>query len=311
MMKVIITGGTGLIGRPLVKQLAGDGHQVVVLSRSPQKSRPEYPANVSFVGWDAKTVGAWAQEVDGANVVINLAGESIGGDNFLPDRWTAEKKKRIRQSRQDAGQVLVKAIEMAQQKPELLLQPSGVGYYGPQEDEWLTEESPPAQDFLASVCVDWESAVAGVQELGVRLVIMRIGLVQTMKGGPLTRMVVPFKFFVGGPYGNGRQWYSWVHLHDVVQAILFFIENKDISGPVNVVSPHPMTNKAFAKTLGRVMNRPSLIPVPAFAMRILTGEAALLVLGGQRVSAAHLQQQGFQFSFPDLEPALRDLLDRA
>ncbi len=310
-MKVIVTGGTGLIGRPLVHELASDGHQVVILTRNPGKSRPDFPATVQFVGWDAQTEGEWVKEIDGADVVINLAGESIGGDNFLPDRWTEAKKNTIRQSRLDAGQAMVKAIEIAKQKPEVLLQPSAIGFYGPRDDEWITEETPPAQDFLASVCVDWESAVDGLQELGVRLVIMRIGLVQTTKGGPLARMVVPFKFFVGGPYGNGRQWYSWIHLDDAVQAILFFIENKDISGPVNVVSPNPMMNKAFAKTLGRVMSRPSLIPVPAFAMHVLAGEAAMLVLEGQRVSSARLQQQGFQFSYPKLDMALDHLINSA
>jgi uncharacterized protein (TIGR01777 family) len=309
MKKIVITGGTGLIGRALIKELLADGHEITILSRSPGKYKAQFPASVHFLAWDAENVAGWAGAVDGADVVINLAAESIGGDNFLPDRWTDAKKERILQSRLHTSAAIVKAIEMAQNKPDLLLQASAIGYYGPREDEWVTEETPAGQDFLASVASAWEHATDGVKELGVRQILLRTGLIQTTKGGPLQRMILPFKFFVGGKYGSGQQWYSWIHLDDLIQAIIFLINNENASGPVNLVAPHPVRNKEFAKTLGNVMNRPSLIPVPAFAMRILAGEAAMLVLEGQRVSSVYLQELGFQFRFPQLKAALQDLIN--
>jgi len=309
MKKIIITGGTGLIGRPLVQKLAAEGHQITILTRSPQKNRSGFPAGVSFVGWDARTLGPWAEEVDGADIIINLASENIGGDNFLPDRWTDEKRAKIRQSRIESSQAIVQAVASAERKPEVLLQSSAIGYYGPHGDEWVDEHSAPGQDFLASVALEWENASREVEHMGVSRVIMRIGLVLTTAGGPLARIMVPFKLFAGGPYGRGRQWYSWIHLADVVRAIVFLIDHPQISGPVNLVSPHPVTNKAFAKALGRAMDRPALIPVPSFAMKILTGEASMLVLDGQRVSSEYIQDAGFEFRFPDIDEALRDLIN--
>jgi uncharacterized protein (TIGR01777 family) len=212
------------------------------------------------------------------------------------------------QSRLDTSGAIVEAIKTAREKPELLLQASAIGYYGPHGDEWVTEETPAGQDYLASVASAWEHATDAVDEWGVRRILLRTGLVQTTAGGPLKRIMVPFKFFVGGKYGNGQQWYSWIHLDDLVQAIIFLMNNEDASGPVNLVTPHPVRNKEFANILGHAMNRPSLIPVPSFAMRILTGEASMLVLEGQRVSADYLQDLGFQFRYPKLDAALTDLI---
>jgi uncharacterized protein (TIGR01777 family) len=309
MKKIVISGGTGSIGRPLVRQLLTDGHEVVVLSRSPHKYQDQFSGAVRYVAWDAQSQGEWTSEVDGADVVINLAAENIGGDNFLPDRWTEKKKKKIIESRQNTSRAVVEAIRRADDKPGLLLQASATGYYGPRGDDVVTEESPPGNDFLASVAVEWEAASAEVEEYGVRRVLMRNHLVLSTKEGALARMIVPFKFFVGGPYGNGKQWFSWIHPEDLVRAICFVIDNEDVAGPVNFVSPNPVTSKQFAKVLGRVMNRPSWIPVPAFAMKILAGEASMLVLKGQRVSSAYLQDSGFQFNYPELEPTLRDLIE--
>jgi uncharacterized protein (TIGR01777 family) len=200
---------------------------------------------------------------------------------------------------------------MAENKPEVLLQASAIGYYGPHGDEWVTEESPSGRDFLASVAAKWEGASAGVEELGVRRVIMRTGLVLSTKGGPLARMMVPFKFLGGGTYGSGNQWYSWIHIDDLIQAIIFLMDNENVSGPINLVSPNPVTNKEFAKALGQTMKRPSLIPLPSFAMQLIAGEASMLVLDGQRVSSAYLQEQDFDFQFADLRPALQDLISGA
>lgn len=308
MKKIVITGGTGLIGTPLIARLGADGHQITVLSRNPQKYKESFPTNVIFAVWDAQSVGDWGQVIDGADVVINLASENIAGDNFLPDRWSEKKRHKILQSRLDSSQAIVKAIESAENKPDLLLQASAIGYYGPHGDEWINEQSDSGQDFPAQVAVDWEKASDRVEELGVRRILMRIGLVLSTEGGPLTRIQEPFKFFVGGPYGNGRQWYSWIHIDDLVQAIRFLIAEEGISGPVNLVSPEPVMNKQFAKALGRAMNRPSFIPVPSFAMRLLAGDAATLVLGGQRVSSKYIQDQGFQFRFANIDRALQDLI---
>ena len=182
---------------------------------------------------------------------------------------------------------------MAEDKPGVLLQASAIGYYGPHGDEWITEETPAGNDFLASVVVDWEQASLETEEMGVRRVVLRTGLVLTTEGGPLSRMMVPFKFFGGGTYGSGQQWYSWIHIDDLVHAISFLLDNNKVSGPVNLVSPNPATNKEFAKSLGRTMSRPSLLPLPLFAMQIMAGDASMLVLDGQRVSSAYLQEQDF------------------
>ncbi len=307
MKKIVITGGTGLIGRPLTQKLAAAGHQIIILTRR-GRFEGDYAANVQFVPWDAQNIGDWAAEVDGADAIINLAAESIAGERFLPQRWTTAKKNKILQTRLNTSDVIVKAVEMAAEKPEVLLQASAIGFYGPHGDEWVTEDTPPGQDFLAQVADDWERASIKVEEMGVRRVVLRTGLVLTTEGGPLTRMMLPFKFFAGGTYGSGRQWYSWIHIEDLIDAMVFLIESQKISGPVNLVSPHPVTNKTFAKTLGRTMGRPSLIPLPSFAMRILAGEASMLVLDGQRVSSSYLQEQSFQFTFPKLELALQDLI---
>lgn len=308
MKKIVITGGTGLIGQALINQLLADGHQVTILSRNPDKYRNEFPAAVKLSAWDTQDVASWAGVVDGADAVINLAGESIGGENFLPDRWSDAKKKRILQSRLAISAAVVEAIKLAKEKPQLLLQASAIGYYGVHGDEWVTEETAAGSDFLASVVTAWEDAVAEVEELGVRRIMMRIGLALTPNSGTLYRIMLPFKFFVGGKYGGGQQWYSWIHIDDLVQGIIFLLNNETVSGAVNLVSPNPVQNKMFAKILGQVMNRPSLIPVPSFAMKLLLGEVAMLVLEGQRVSASYLQELGFQFQYPQLDRALRDLV---
>jgi hypothetical protein len=306
-MRVLITGGTGLIGRALAANLVADGHEVIVLSRNPQRATG-LPAGVRAEGWDARTAEGWGSLADGADAIVNLAGENLAGAGFFPARWTAERKRLIRESRLNAGQAVVQAVEAATQKPHVVIQASAVGYYGPRGDEVITEESPPGDDFLARLCVDWEASTAAVEEMGVRRAVIRTGIVLSREGGTLPRLLLPYRLFVGGPFGSGRQYYSWIHIADEVAAIRFLMENEAASGPFNLTAPNPLPNAEFGKVLGRVLRRPSAVPVPGFAMRLLLGEVATVVLDGQRVLPRRLQELGFTFRFPELEAALRDLL---
>ena len=307
-MKVLITGGSGLIGRELTQNLTNDDHKVVILSRSPERVTG-LPQGARAIKWNAKTAEGWGAEVDGADVIVNLAGASLAGDNFLPTRWTAERRQLLHNSRiTDVGKAVTEAVEQATNKPGVVIQSSAIGYYGPRTDEIVTEESSPADDFLASLCVDWEAATAAVEDFGVRRVIIRSGIVLTTKSGALPRMLLPFKLFAGGPFGNGQQWYSWIHMYDEIAAIRFLIEHQNASGIFNLTGPNPMKNNDFAKVLGKVMKRPSFMPIPGFAMRMMFGEVATVVLDGQHVVPKRLQEMGFLFKFPELEDALRDLL---
>jgi len=309
-MRIVVTGGTGTIGRQLVTSLSGDGHELIVLSRNPEKQESSLPGNVALDRWDCKTLGDWAEHIDGADGVINFAGEGIAGDNFLPDRWSAEKKRRIRESRINAGSVVVEAIRAAAVKPRVLLQSSAIGYYGPRGDEIVTEVSAAGDDFLAQTCIAWEDGTTEVESLGVRRVVARTGLVLTEEGGSLERLKLPYKLYGGMYFGNGQQWWSWIHIDDEVNALKFLLENEAASGPFNLTAPNPVTNRQFGKALGKAMQRPSYVPVPGFAMRLLVGEVATVVLDGQRVVPEKLQQLGFSFEFPDVEPALLDIVNR-
>jgi uncharacterized protein len=302
-MRVIITGGTGLIGRPLAAGLASDGHEVIVLSRNPAGVRG-LPANITVETWDAHTAAGWGRLADGAGAIINLAGENIG-----EGRWTPERKQRIVESRLHAGQAVVEAVQTAVVKPHVLIQASAVGYYGPHGDEELTEDAPAGNDFPARVAVDWEAVTAPVEALGVRRVIIRSGVVLAREGGALPRMALPFRLFGGGYYGNGRQWLSWLHIADEVEGIRFLLENEAARGVFNLTSPQPLTSRGFAQALGRAMNRPDWLPVPGFAFRLLFGEMATMLLDGQRVLPRRLLDLGFQFQYPEATAALRNLLD--
>lgn len=309
-MRVVISGGSGLMGRRLVDDLLPDGHEIVVLSRSPEKYRSQLPSAVSIVGWDGRTVDSWAESLDGADAVVNLAGANLAGDRFLPDRWTEDKKRLIKDSRLDAGQALVKAVEVAEDKPKLLIQASAVGYYGPRGNELITESSPPGDDFLARLCVEWEASTAPVESMGLRRIILRTGLTLSTEGGPLPRLLTQFKLFGGGHFGSGRQWWPWIHIDDVTRATRFLMEDSSAAGAFNITAPNPLTNRDFGKALGRALNRPALLPVPAFAMRLLVGEVATVVLDGQRAIPKKLEELGFTFRFNDLEEALLDLLNQ-
>jgi len=307
-MKILITGGTGLIGTKLVTALADRGHEIVVLSRSPEKQQA-FPSTVQVAGWDARTPQGWSEHLNGSDVVINLAGENLAGEGFFPTRWNAERRTRIIESRVQAGAALSAAIAQAEQRPALLIQASAIGYYGPRDDQAVNENSQPGNDFLAQTCVQWEAATQTVESQGVRRAIARIGVVLTPEGGALKRLLLPFKLFAGGPFGSGQQWYSWIHIDDLIQALVFLTEHPTANGVFNLVSPNPLTNRDFSKALGRAMGRPSWLPVPGFAMRLAFGEVATVVLDGQRVLPQHLEQLGFRFNFAQAEPAFRDLLN--
>lgn len=302
-MRVLITGGAGLIGRALAANLIGDGHDVVVLSRDPQRAAG-LTSGPRIERWDALTASGWGSLVDGADVIINLAGENIAAG-----RWTPQRKRRIRDSRLSAGRAVVQAVEAAARRPGVVIQASGVGFYGNcSDDEEVTEETPPGDDFLAQLAIEWEGSTSCVRELGVRWVAIRTGVVLSTEGGAMPRMMFPVRLLSAGRFGSGRQWFPWIHIADEVDAIRFLIENEAASGPFNLVATNPVTNAEFARNLGRELGRSLLVPVPALALRILLGEMATALLGGQRAVPRRLLQMGFTFRFQDVGTALRDLL---
>ena len=305
-MQVLISGGTGLIGRALSESLLDDGHTVMVLTRDKQNAF--LPEGTKTQQWDGRTLEGWTESIEQSDAVVNLAGENLAGSGVLPQRWTEDQKRRIRDSRLQAGDVLSRAISAATHVPKVLIQASGIGYYGTLGDEIATEEHPAGDDFLARLAVDWEASTAAVEQRQVRRAIIRTGAVLSTRGGALPKLVLPYRLFVGGPLGSGRQYLSWIHIDDEVAAIRFLIENEDASGPFNLVAPEPLSNSEFGNTIGRVLHRPSLFPTPAFAMKLLLGEVSTLVLDGQRVQPERLQALGYAFRFPDAESALRDLL---
>lgn len=308
-MRVIITGGSGLIGRALTASLVADGHEAIILSRDPQRA-DGLPAGARVVAWDGETAAGWGDLVEGAGAVVNLAGASIGGEGFFPRRWSKARKALLLSSRLKAGKAVSEAVEAAGQKPGAVVQASAIGYYGPLGSEPVDESAPPGDDFLARMCIDWEASTVGVEGVGVRRVIARTGVVLSMRGGAFPRLLLPFKLFAGGPMGNGRQYLSWIHMADEVAAMRFLIENQAAEGVFNLTASHPITNGEFAKILGGVMGRPSFIPVPGFAMRLAFGEVATVVVDGQRVLPKRLMAQGFTFRFAETEPAVRELLKK-
>lgn len=303
-MKVIITGGTGLIGRALAHSLIKDGHQVVVLTRNPKKKVDGLPG-VRLVKWNGKSGDGWYKELERADAIVNMAGESIAPQ---AGRWNAERKKRIKQSRIDASKAVVDAISRVSEKPDVLIQGSAVGFYGTHDDQLITEVAPAGNDFLAEVVKEWEMASQPVEAMGVRRVLARTGVVLAAEGGSLPVLTLPFKLFVGGPVGSGRQYMPWIHLEDQVNALRFLIENNEIDGPVNLTAPNPVTNKEFGQVMGQVLGRPSFFPTPGFMIQLLLGEASTLALDGQRAVPHALQKAGYNFKYTDLKSALSDLL---
>lgn len=308
-MRVIITGGVGFIGRLLAAELAGAGYEVVLLSRNPARAIG-LPPGVRAEKWDGRTAAGWGHLADGALAIVNLAGENLAGGGFLPARWTPARKALIRSSRLDAGAAVVAAVAEAKIKPQVVIQSSGIGHYGPRGDEVVTEADKPGDDFLARLTVDWEASTAPVALHGVRHVSVRSGVVLSPNEGALNRLMLPFKLYAGGPMGSGRQGFSWIHPADEAAALRFLLETERASGPFNLCAPEPLGNAAFAKVLGKVMSRPSWLPVPGFALKLALGEVASTVLDGQKAFPKKLIELGFKFRFPDAESALRDLLGK-
>ena len=306
-MRVLITGGTGLIGRALSANLAADGYEVILLSRSPERAT-HLPDGVQAERWDAHTAEGWGHLADGATAIINLAGTSLAGDGFFPTRWTDERRRVIRDSRLNSSRAVVEAVAQAEQKPRVVLQSSAVGYYGFGE-EVLSEKDGPGVDWAARFTAEeWEPSTAPVEEIGVRRVVVRSGIVLSTEGGAFPRLLLPFRLFAGGPMGSGKQWYSWIHLQDQARALRMLIETEEARGAFNLTAPNAVTNGELAKLIGRVMGRPAFLPVPGFAMRLAFGEVADVVLKGQQAMPERLLDLGFEFRFPTAEAALQDLL---
>jgi hypothetical protein len=300
-MKIVITGGTGFLGHPLTAALLADRHSVVVLSR---REGVRVAEGARLVRWDVtRGQSEWTKEINGADAVVNLAGEPIG-----EHRWTAAQKSRIEDSRINATQHLVTAIVNAAKPPALFVSGSAVGFYGPCGDEFVTEETGAGHDFLASVCRRWEAQAVEASSSTTRVVCVRTGLVLERDGGALAKMLPPFRVGAGGRLGTGRQYWPWIHRADWVNMIRFAIATPELAGPMNATAPEPVTNAAFARELGKALGRPSFVPTPRLALRILLGEMADgLLLSGQRAVPAKADRFGFTFTYPALAPTLAAL----
>jgi uncharacterized protein len=301
-MKIAIVGATGFVGSRLIEQLQAQGDKVLILTRNPGRATSRFP-QAEVISYNPLKSGEWQKSLSGCDAVVNLAGEPIA-----EKRWTPAQKKIILESRQLGTQKIVEAISQAEVKPKVLINASAIGYYGTSETAKYDENSPAGTDFLAEVCTAWEAAAQAVKTRDTRLVILRLGIVLGENGGALGKMLTPFSAFVGGPIGSGKQWFSWIHRDDVVKLIVSSIINSKIEGVYNATSPNPVTMQDFAQTLGSVMNRPSWLPVPDFAIEALLGEGAIVVLQGQQVVPTQTLAEGFKFQYPTLQPALAAIL---
>jgi uncharacterized protein (TIGR01777 family) len=298
-LKVAVTGATGTIGRALVGALRDRGDQVAVLSRNPGRASEALGTDVDAYAWrEPESQPAPADALSDADAVIHLAGEPVD------QRWNDEAKKKIRESRELGTRNLVEGMKAAGPRLRTLISASASGYYGPRGDELVTEDAGPGDDFLADVVVRWEREASAAAEHGIRVALMRTGIVLSEDGGALGRMLTPFKLGVGGPIAGGRQYMPWIHEDDVVGAYLFALGNEDVSGPINLSAPEPVTNKEFSKALAKTLHRPAFAPVPALAIKTLYGEMATIVTGGVRMVPARLQELGYEFRHPRLGEAL-------
>lgn len=304
-MQIVVTGATGFIGRPLCRQLCSRDHSVTALSRDPERARQTLGERVRSLAWSENETG-WQEAVQNADAVIHLAGEPIAGR-----RWTDAYRERIRASRVETTRRLAQAITSAPQPPRTLLSASAVGYYGDTGDRSVTEKDPPGTDFLARVCQQWEAAATAATTAGVRVALLRIGIVLGPGAAlqkmlyPLPLPVSPWKLGLGGPLGNGRQWMPWIHLDDVIGLFVWALEQPRAEGAINLTAPDPVRNRDFARALGQILGRPALLPVPAFALKALVGDFASFLLSGQRVLPAAALQGGYRFRYPTLDEALR------
>ncbi|MGQ9634516.1 MAG: TIGR01777 family oxidoreductase [Bryobacteraceae bacterium] len=298
-MKITVTGGTGFLGRRLVKRLLADQHALHLLVR---KVKTGFGPEVDCSVWDGLEIEPAPEAVEGAEAVIHLAGEPVA------QRWTLAAKQRIRRSRVEGTKLLVHALERQKQRPAVLVCASAIGYYGTRGDELLTEASEPGQGFLPEVCREWEAAADEAERLGIQVVKLRFGIVLGSEGGALAQMLLPFRWGMGGKIGNGRQWMSWIHVGDAVELIAFALSCPGLRGAVNACAPNPVRNEEFTQTLASVLRRPALFTIPERALRILYGEMAEVVLASLRVMPEAALRAGFVFRYPELGPALGDLL---
>ena len=296
-MKILITGASGLVGSALVPALKSDGHEIISLVRSAPKRESE-------VQWEPEREVKGAAKLEGIGAAVHLAGENLGDG-----RWTEEKKRRIRDSRVVGTRVLCNALLKLDRPPQTLISSSAIGFYGNRGSETLIEESSVGDDFLAKICDEWERATDPLKEKGVRVTHARFGIILSNKGGALAKMLTPFKLGIGGKLGDGKQYMSWIAIDDIVSAVRYILKNENLSGPLNLTAPNPVTNKEFTEALGKTLSRPTFLGVPEFALKIMFGEMAEnTILSSARVLPKRLQDAGYKFLFPTLETALKHLL---
>lgn len=300
-MKVAITGATGFVGSRLVERLSAEGHQILVLTRNLAAAQKVFP-NLEIVAYTPTASGAWQEAIALCDGVVNLAGEPIA-----EKRWTPQQKQEILNSRKLGTQKIVEAIAKANPKPKVLVNASAIGYYGTSETATFDETSAPGKDFLAQVCQAWEAEAQKVTQAGVRLVILRLGIVLG-QGGAIAKMIAPFKVFAGGPLGTGRQWFSWIYLDDLVNLIIQALTKPEMEGVFNATAPNPVRMSELAQTMGEIMQRPSWLPVPSFALETLLGEGAMVVLEGQQVLPQRTQASGFNYQYSTVKQALKEIV---
>ncbi len=301
---IIVTGATGLIGKKLCEKLNKQGANVFVFTRNPENAKKVLPYMREYIKWNPMNISSWIDKINGKDAIINLAGE-----NIMSRRWNEKHKKKITQSRLITTRALVNAINHVENRPAVFISASAIGYYGFTGNAEITEESKPGEDFLALLTQKWEREAIDVEYLGVRRVSIRIGVVLDKSGGALARMIIPFKFFAGGPLGSGKQWFSWIHIDDLVNLFLFALDNENMKGVYNATAPHPVRMKDFAKMLGKILHRPSILPVPGFVLKIMLGEGAEYLIKGSRVFPIKTLAAGFKFKYESAEAALSHLLN--
>ena len=301
---MFVTGGTGLIGRALVRRLVDRGDVVAVLTRNAAAANGRLPAGVSLVEGDPSAPGGWQELVSDAEAVVNLAGEPI-----FARRWSRAQKEKIRSSRVRSTENVAEAMtRAAAAAARTLISGSAIGYYGARGEEELCEDAPAGSDFLARVGIEWEGAARPASEAGIRVVLVRTGIVLAREGGALRQMALPFRLHMGGPVGNGRQWVSWIHIEDLVGILIHALDNESVEGPINATAPGPVTNRELSRALGEVLGRKSWLPAPGFMLRLVLGEVAGLVTTGQRVLPGRPLASGYRFGHPELSEALEDIL---
>jgi len=299
-MRIVLTGGTGFIGRTLSAALARDGHRVILLTRSAERASDLSGPLVTVVEWNGRETGSWEQSLDGADAVINLTGAPIADA-----RWTDARKQVLVESRVLTTRLLVRAMSRRSSNPGTLISASGIGYYGASDDCVLDEDAPHGQGFLADLCLLWEAEALRAEDFGARVVLLRTGMVLEQDGGALPKMSLPFRLLMGGPVMPGKQWISWIHRRDLIGLIQWALTNHGVSGPVNAVAPAAVTMTQFCETLGRALHRPSWLPVPGLALKIVLGELGTLMTTGQRVSPEKALSRGYVYEYPTLDPALQ------